>query len=84
MSRMGIVFSLIILGFILIFVGVVLSILGAIFSGNIVTSGGIIIFIGPFPIALAWGRYGLHILIVMILFTIMILLMVLVYKKILK
>jgi len=49
---------LFLLGFFLMFVGVVFLIVAAALQGDTSISGGLVIFIGPFPIILGAGPYA--------------------------
>ncbi len=48
-------FLLLILGFVLVVVGVALILVAAVFYGGGSASGGMVIFIGPFPIVIGAG-----------------------------
>ena len=48
-------FLLLILGFVLVVVGVALILVATVFYGNGSASGGVVIFVGPFPIVIGVG-----------------------------
>jgi len=51
----GCFFLLLILGFVLVVVGVAVILVAAVFYGGVSASGGVVIFIGPFPIVIGAG-----------------------------
>lgn len=51
--------KLFLLGFALVFVGMIFLIASSILSGNVETTTGIIIFVGPIPIILGSGPYSI-------------------------
>jgi uncharacterized membrane protein len=48
-------FLLLIVGFVLVFVGIAVILVAAVFYGGGSVSGGVVIFIGPFPIVIGAG-----------------------------
>jgi uncharacterized membrane protein len=48
-------FLLLIFGFVLVFVGIAVILVAAVFYGGGSVSGGVVIFIGPFPIVIGAG-----------------------------
>ncbi|RLE60464.1 MAG: TIGR00304 family protein [Thermoprotei archaeon] len=63
--------TLILIGFLLIFLSVLGIAMVSVLSGG-ESSGGVIVFIGPIPVAFGWGEYGpVLILIGTILFLLM-------------
>jgi uncharacterized membrane protein len=48
-------FLLLIVGIVLVFVGIAVILVAAVFYGGGSVSGGVVIFIGPFPIAIGAG-----------------------------
>ena len=48
-------FLLLISGFVLVFVGIAVTLVAAVFYGGGSVSGGVVIFIGPFPIVIGAG-----------------------------
>jgi uncharacterized membrane protein len=48
-------FLLLILGFVLVFVGIVVILAASVFYGGGSVNGGVVIFIGPFPIVVGAG-----------------------------
>jgi len=48
-------FLLLIAGFVLVFVGIAVILVAAVFYGGGSVSGGVVIFIGPFPIVIGAG-----------------------------
>ena len=75
MELQGLGFSMIILGIILIFLGTVLLIVS---SAGGEWGGGLIVFVGPFPIAIGGGKLGKLALLIAALLLIATILMMLV------
>ncbi|MCS7138656.1 MAG: hypothetical protein NZ873_01190 [Crenarchaeota archaeon] len=74
MDRLSILF---LTGFMLIAIGFMIVFLASILWGNAAGGGALIVFIGPFPLAIGFGEYaplliliGLVIIVVMILITV--------------
>ena len=65
---------MIFLGIILVFVGMVLLVLGSVGTGE--WGGGLVVFIGPFPIAIGGGKLGKVALLIAVLLAIAMMLMI--------
>lgn len=68
--------GLVLLGFFLVFLSVIgIIVVSFLYGGE--TSGGVVVFIGPFPIALGWGEWGPVLILVGAIFSLLMLLEIL-------
>ena len=73
--------KLFLLGFALIFVGMVFLIASSILYGNVQTTTGIVIFVGPIPIVLASGPYSIFAILLAAILTILAIVFFLLLRK---
>ena len=64
-------FLLLISGFVLIFVGITLILIATVFYGGGSASGGVVIFIGPFPIVIGAGPDATLIILISIILAVL-------------
>ncbi len=72
---------LIFLGFALIFTGFIFVVVESFIHGGVKTSGSVIIFIGPIPLAFAWGEYGFQLLLISLIIIFIMVVLLIFYRR---